>query len=182
MKGPDRKGVPNVPIEWRVTAGAGELLPSLHDVPMSVTNAEGFAAVAFRPTALGVITVTATTAALPGKVVIFNVSARRKPGIVIRIVPGFDCGDPSTFVGPNSSSDVTVSVGTVVEWVYPVGGIGGFTCTAHVRSLVAPPGGAPLDGLLAVNDYFQFAPDVPGTWDYIDAFNGGGGTLTARAP
>jgi hypothetical protein len=32
-----------------------------------------------------------------------------------------------------------------------------------------------------LQDHFQFVPDVVGTWTFIDATNGGRGTLTVQA-
>lgn len=178
VSGPDGEGVPNVSIDWRVTSGAGELVAV--GLPMTVTDASGRAAVSLRPTALGAITVTASTPALPGALATFTAFATKAPDVVIRILPGFDCGDPSTFVGPDGTNDVIVRVGAVVEWVYSVSGNG--TCSAQLRSTTVPPGGASIDAFLGPQDRFQFVASVAGTWTVADVSNGGGGTVTAEAP
>jgi hypothetical protein len=176
------RGVPGVPIEWRITSGTGDLVSVDDGAPFTVTDARGLAAVSVRPTAPGTITVTASTTTVPGALATFTAFARRVPDVVIHIDPGFDCGDPSTFRGPDSSSDVTVRVGAVVEWVYAESATSFFPCMAVVQSDTVPPGGAPFVGLLDVGARFQFVPEVEGTWVYVDANNGGRGTLTARVP
>ena len=180
--GSSSRGVPNVPIAWQITSGAGELVNVNDGTPITVTDARGFASVSIRPTVLGAITVTASTATLPGALATFTAFARRVPDVVIRVDPGFDCGDPSTFKGPDGSSDVSVPVGALVEWVYAESAVSTFPCMAVVKSDTVPLGGAPFVGILNVGDRFQFVPDVAGTWGYFDANNGGRGTLTARAP
>jgi hypothetical protein len=175
------RGTPNVPIEWRIASGAGELVSDRDGGPITVTNASGRASMFLRPTAPGTITVTASSPVVPGMVAGFNAFALAQPGVVIRIVPGFDCGDPSTFKGPDDSSDVTVPVGMVVEWVY-ADKAAFWPCSANIQSTQVPTGGAPLGATLGANERFQFVPNVAGTWVYVDAENGGRATLTAVAP
>jgi hypothetical protein len=182
VKDRSNRGVPDVPIEWRITSGAGDLASVADGTPFTVTDSRGLAAVSLRPTALGFVTVAASTATLPGALATFSAFARRVPDVVIHIDPGFDCGDPSTFRGPDNSSDDTVKVGAVVEWVYGVQASPFFNCTAVVQSTTAPLGGSPFVGLMDLGGRFQFVPEVAGTWDYVDANNGGRGTLTAVAP
>jgi hypothetical protein len=181
VKGPDNKGLPDVPVEWRITSGAGEFLPGHDTVLTTTTELSGLSTVTVRPTQTGLFTVIASTPASPGASVSFTASVRRKPDVVIRILPGFDCGDPSTFVGPDSSSDVSVPVGSLIEWTYPVSGFGGYTCTARLRTLTAPPGGTFFDQLLPINEVFQFRVDAVGVWTYSDALNGGIGLITVHA-
>ena len=175
------RGVPNVSIDWRVTSGAAELLSVPDGAVGAVTDAAGRAAVLLRPTSLGAITVTASIASLPGAPATFTAFALRKPDAEILMAPGFDCGDASTFTGPDGSNDVTVRVGDVVEWVYTVPGLSYWPCTARLRSTTVPPGGASFDTFMNLQDHFQFVPDVVGTWTFIDATNGGRGTLTVQA-
>src|SRR5689334_1732075 len=171
--------LPNAAIEWRITAGAGDLLDARDGVPFTVTDASGVAAVFVRPTTLGGIVVTASTPAVPGVHATFSASARRRPDVVIQIFPGFDCGDPSGFEGPDGSRNTTVRVGAIVEWVYAVQAQPGtFPCMARVRSTTVPPGGNPFDDTLGAGDRLQFVPNVAGVWDYVDALNGGAATLT----
>ena len=177
-----RKGVPDVRVEWTITSGAGELVNVKDEGPFTLTDARGFASVSVRPTVLGAITVTASTAAVPGVLATFTAFARKAPDIVIHIQPGLNCGDPSTFRGPDGSSDVTVPVGALVEWVYAESYSSTFPCMAVVQSDTVPVGGTPFVGLLNGGDLFQFVPKVAGTWEYGDVNNGGRGTLTARAP
>jgi hypothetical protein len=181
VKGPDNKGVAGVPVEWRITSGAGELLPAHDSVLIAATDASGLSSVTVRPSTLGLFTVNASTPASPGVGITFSASIRQRPDVVIRIQPGFDCGDPSTFVGPDSTSDVNVAVGALIEWTYPVSGFGGYTCTARLRTLTTPVGGTTFDQLLPINEVFQFRVDAVGVWTYSDALNGGTGSLTVRA-
>ena len=175
-----RHGMPNVPIEWRVTAGSAELVSRSGFLASATTNGSGHAGIGVRPTALGTITITATTPLVPGATATFTAFATRGTDVVIRIGPGFDCGDPSSFAGPDGSSDVTVPVGAVVEWDYIIEGPGNWPCQAHVQSLARPVGALGFDALLGRGERFQFVPTVAGTWEFTDANNGGRGTLTAR--
>jgi hypothetical protein len=94
------RGRPNVPLNWRVISGAGDLLNLPDGAPFTVTDASGLAAVSLRPTVLGPIIVTASAATAPGASATFNAFVKSVPGAVIRIVPGFDCEAASTFIGP----------------------------------------------------------------------------------
>jgi hypothetical protein len=181
VKGPDNKGLADVPVEWRITSGAGEFLPGHESVLTTTTEASGISTVTVRPTQTGLFTVTASTLVSQGPAVSFTASVRQKPDVVIRILAGFDCGDPVTFVGPDSSTDVVVPVGALIEWTYPVTGFGGYTCTARLKTLTAPPGGTFFDQLLPINDVFQFRVDAVGNWTYSDALNGGVGIIIVHA-
>ena len=174
-------GVPDVPIEWRITSGAGDLVGTSGGIPTAPTDASGHASAFLRPSAPGAITVTASTRTIPGTVATFSVFSLPVPGVVIHIVPGFDCGDPSTFKGPDGSSDVAVPLGVTVEWVYAEAAVN-LPCTASIQSTKTPAGGQSFGAMLAVNERFQFVPTVAGTWEYVDSANGGRGTLTAIAP
>ena len=79
------------------------------------------------------------------------------------------------------SNDVTVPVGAKVEWQYAEWLFQ--SCEARITSISVPPGGEAFDsGIIKPGLPFQFVPRVAGTWEYIDAINGGSGKLTARAP
>ena len=163
-------------VTWSNT-GAGSLLSS----PTSVTAGNGAATVALTTsTVRTTYTVTATddqgiTGVSGGISTTFSVAY-----VVIHFGPYFDCtpfNDPSEF----QSSDVTVPVGAVVEWVYA--NWLDASCKARITSSSVPPGGEPFDsGIIGPGQPFQFVPRVAGTWEYVDAINGGRGTLTARAP
>jgi hypothetical protein len=190
VTGDGERGVPGTPIEWHVTSGGGELLsgsaggfrPLPDAQPFTVSDAQGVARVYFRPTAIGTSTVVASTVGPQLAPVTFTAKATTPIAVVVNFGPIFDCTpftDPSTFTGPDNSSDVVVDVGAPVEWVYapwlnPV-------CTARVSSTSTPPGGDRIDsGIIGPGAHFSFVPNVAGTWEYVDAVNGGRGTLTAR--
>ena len=173
-------GIPNATVDWQVTSGAGDLLRVTSGAPFTTTDRFGRAAVVLRPTTLGPVTVTASAPALPGATATFAAFGRRVPDVVVDIVPGFDCGDPSSFEGPDGSSTVTVRVGDVVEWVYAKYVTPAWGCTARLRSLVAPAAGSTVDATLSPGERFQLIPEVAGTWVFGDANNGGGGTLIVR--
>jgi hypothetical protein len=174
------RGIPNAALDWQVTSGAGDLLRVSGRAPFTTTDAFGRAAVLLRPTKLGPVTVTTSAPTLPGAKATFAAFGRRVPDVVVDIVPGFDCGDPSSFEGADGSSTVTVRVGEVVEWVYAKLVASAWGCTARLRSPVVPLGGSIVDAPLSVGDRFQFMPDVAGTWVFVDANNGGRGTVTVR--
>jgi hypothetical protein len=173
-------GVPNATVDWQVTSGAGDLLRVTDGAPFTTTDRFGRAAVVLRPTTLGRVTVTASASTLPGATATFAAFARRVPDVVVDIVPGFDCGDPSSFEGPDGSSTVTVRVGEVVEWVYATFVTPAWGCTARLRSLLVPPAGLTVDATLNPGERFQFIPEVAGTWLFGDANNGGRGTLIVQ--
>jgi hypothetical protein len=179
----ENQAVPNAPIDWRITEGAADLLNARDGAPFTVTDPAGVAAVLVRPTTLGGIVVTASTPTVPGARATFNASVRRRPDVVIQIVPGFDCGEASGFEDPEGSRNTTVRVGAVVEWVYaPQAQVGTFPCMARLRSATVPAGGVTFDETMNAGDRFQFVPNVAGVWEYVDAMNGGTARLTAVAP
>ncbi len=149
--------VVNVPVTWRVTSGAGDVfrLTSegyLESVTSTLTGPGGLAQVTFRPTVLGPSTVTASGGP-NGPSATFTIGAT-----ALVISNGFW----GRFLGPNGSRDVTVPVGTTVEWLNYYS-----TFTAHIVSTTTPPSGASFDsGPLNLNDRFSFVPGVAGTWEY----------------
>ena len=86
------------------------------------------------------------------------------------------------FVGPcSNSSDVTVPVGTPVEWKIPVED-DRYPITYTVTSTSTPPGAEGFDsGMLTSKERVRFVPSVAGTWPYRDDVTGLTGTLTARS-
>lgn len=207
-------GVYGVRVAWRVASGAGELADDLV-VPgvtsgngsdgrlFTTTSFTGLTRVRFRPTVLGTSTVTAEVDGIQGSPVVFTAQAR---SLVIGFGPSRDClaaligsrhsdflpGDPdgSFFRGPDGSSDVSVTVGTTVEWSGPgtewmewLTGPLPATCSqdARIVSTREPAGGEPFDsGILGPDDTFEFTPGVAGRWEYVDEISGETGTLTTR--
>jgi plastocyanin len=85
-------------------------------------------------------------------------------------IPGF-WGPPC----PPCAPDVTVPVGTTVEWYNTE------SEPRRVTATSAPPGGTLFDsGPLARDAVFQFVPDIAGTWEYVDTIGGSTGTLTVQ--
>lgn len=189
-------GVGGVRVAWRIASGAGELgvdpglpswLPSGRQPDGRLFTTTGFTGntwILFRPTVLGTSTVAAEVDGIQGSPVVFATHATR---LVISFGPGGNCpaADASFFRGPDGSSDVTVPVGTTVEWWgwgvgmewFPVGCHQG----ARILSAREPPGGERFDsGVLTLDDSFEFTPGVAGTWEYVDQVSGGTGTLTAQ--
>lgn len=177
----------DVDVEWRVTSGAGEwVVPSPPNGPAgdehvrgaitTTTDADGLAKALFRPTALGTTTVHAEVSTVQGLDVAFTASASE---VVIHVRFLSECtGGPSFFTGPDGTSDVTVPVGTPVEWVL---GQVVSSCAVQIASLSSPPGGGSFDsGRLSRGDRFRFIPDRAGSWEYVDRFHGARGTLTVR--
>ncbi len=191
VTGSDGRPAPGITIRWTVTTGTGDLRSWPVAQPLiasfTITDASGIARVFFRPRVLGTNTVTAEGRGLAGSPATFTTSATAPPDVVIRFGAVFDCypepdpNDPSIFAGPGGSSDVTVQVGATVQWEYSEGMHP--TCTARVTSTSVPPGGEPFDsGIISPGQRFLFVPRVAGTWKYVDAVNGGSGTLTVTAP
>jgi hypothetical protein len=166
--------VRHVHVFWSVASGAGRIAAGR---PASRTASDGIAEMRFVPTAVGKSTVTAEVAGLDGSPVTFSIEA---PTLVIRLQrdvepwTGEFVGDP-TFRGPVGESDITVPVGTTLEW--SVIGVE----KAHIASTSEPTGGEPFDGgTLAAGERFQFVPGVAGTWQFEDQVSGATGTLTAQ--
>lgn len=164
--------VPHVPVRWVITSGDLEMqgcVPGILPVSnWTRTGSDGIAHVIFRLVAVGTTTVAAAVPGVLVSPVTFTVTAT---GIVIVLS---DHGSGPMFFGPDSSSDVTVPIGTPVEWMNDFE-------TAQITSTSVPPGGAAFDsGELSQGEWFEFVPEVAGTWEYIDQVSGAAGTLTAR--
>ena len=174
-------GVPNVPVHWQVSSGAGEFSVD-RSAPTSqlstVTRADGITSVLVRLTAVGTSVVTASIGGPQGAPVNFTTTVIQPADVVIRFGPLFDCPEPSMYtVAGKSVTNVVVSVGAKVEWVY--GDWVHHTCTARITSSSVPAGGQPFDsGIMHPGGFFQFVFNAPGTWHFTDALNGGTGTVT----
>jgi hypothetical protein len=105
--------------------------------------------------------------------------------VTIRFGNIFDCGDPeldpTLFRDGTGSSQVFVRLGAKVQWVYEPWMHR--ACTARIVSTLVPPGGRPIDsGILKPGESFEFAPGVPGTWQFTDLISGGSGALIVMEP
>ena len=167
--------VPHVAVRWAITSGdvaLGGCTPAgLQHRPSTWTRtrSDGIAAADYRLVVPGPSMVAAAVPGLLVSPVTFTVTAT---GVVV-ILGGDPSGAGTTFFGPDHSSDLTVPVGTPVEWMNGLE-------TARIVSTAAPPGGTPFDsGDLGQGQRFEFVPHVAGTWEYIDEVSGAAGTLTA---
>jgi Bacterial Ig-like domain (group 1) len=174
----DESGNPvnNITVSFRVASGAGALAGQCDgNVRSAQTTADGTATMTFKPSILGRSTVIA------------RISGRQEPSVTfateaIALVVDFWFGFWNVgFVGPcSNSSDVTVPVGTTVEWRIPVQD-DRYPVTYFVTSTSTPPGSGGFDsGMLTAYERFRFVPLVAGTWEYRDRVTGLAGTLTAR--
>jgi Bacterial Ig-like domain (group 1) len=173
-------GVNNIAVSFRITSGAGVLGgpcdgrdPGL--ARSSHTDPDGIARMAFHPTVLGRSTITARVDALRDVSITFTAEATV---LVIDFWFGYwNVG----FVGPcSNSSDVTVPMGSTVEWKVPVQD-DRYPIAYTVTSTSTPPGAKGFDsGLLTSHDRFRFVPPVSGTWEYRDRVTGLTGTLSVK--
>jgi plastocyanin len=176
-------GVAGVQVGWYVSSGSGTFslapqeassLPAL----TTLTGADGIIGVYFTPSLLGTSSSTVSAGAARLSTVQFSIGSA---GLftAIDFGPLFDCtppNDPSRFV----PSEVTVSVGATVTWVYAKWMT--WECTAHLVSQSVPPGGAPFDsGVLSTGQSFTFVPRVAGEWTFVDVINGGTGKLIVNS-
>lgn len=174
----DENGNPinNVTVSFQVVSGAGALGGQCDGNERVVqTTADGTATLTFQPSVLGRSTVIARLTGSQEPSVTFATEAT---GLVVEFWFGYwNVG----FVGPcSNSSDVTVPVGTTVEWRIPVQD-DRYPVTYTVTSTSAPPGSAGFDsGMLTAYERFRFVPLVAGTWAYRDRVSGLAGTLIAR--
>ncbi|MEP6729645.1 MAG: hypothetical protein ABJE10_03350 [bacterium] len=184
VSGADNKGVPNVPVNWRVETGAGDIEHANNSGTFGFTDSLGLAFASFRATAPGVNNVSASTPSLPSAAATWQVIAWKVPKVVIRMEVAFDCDGAAAFKGPDGASNVTVQVGDVVEWDFgDAPATGGFMCEARFRSTSLPAGGNSIDAIMSLGDRFQFVPNVAGTWAFEDLlYSNVKGTLTAHAP
>jgi hypothetical protein len=168
--------VPHLTVRWAITSGdmllvgcgaAGQQWPPS---TWSRTRSDGIAYADYRLVAAGRATVAAAVPGVAVSPVNFTATAT---AVVILLDDSWWRGGLG-FFGPDGSPDVTVPVGTPVEWA-------NILEAARIVSTSAPPGGTSFDsGELGVNDRFEFVPRVAGTWAYVDQVSGSAGTLTAR--
>jgi hypothetical protein len=191
VTGAGNRGVPNVKVYWQIASGVGSLgsFPLAQPLTQSFTftDADGVARVFVQLPVIGTSLVAASIAELPDRAVAFTATVRapvQAPALVFSFGPMFDCTpftDPSIFGVTSGASDGTIPVGAKVEWTYAPWLSG--SCRARITSISVPPGGEPFDsGIISAGESFQFVPRVAGTWEYVDALNGGRGTFTAKAP
>ena len=134
-------------VSWAVVEGTGSLSSA-----SSTTNVQGRASVTFTPGAtLGSSTVRATVSGV-SQGVDFTVETTV---IVVRM-------QNTAFVAPQGGDDITVPLGTVVEWV-------NLDAVQHTAtSSATPAGGEAFDtGLMGNGERRQFTPGVEGTWTYL---------------
>ncbi len=184
----DNAGIAGARVQWRVVAGDGEFTSFPTGSPLTdnatTTDANGIAAVYFRPRALGTNTVSASVSGVTP--VVFNSTMDpklRPPDVLINAGPLFDCTgglDPTRYwLATISDTLLSASVGQRVgiryaSYLSPV-------CTVQFKSTAVPAGGTPFDsGIIHAGDRFDFTPNVAGKWTFVDAINGGTGTLTVK--
>ncbi|MGD8494971.1 MAG: Ig-like domain-containing protein [Gemmatimonadales bacterium] len=156
--------VSGVTVSWSVTGGGSLSTTS------TTTDTQGRASTTFTAgPALGTSTVQAAVSGVadPAEFTI-------ETSIMVVRMSG------TAFVAPDGSDDVTVPVGTTVEWR-------NFDQVQHTaRSSDVPAGGQQISsGLMANGDTYPFTPMVEGTWTYFCEVHPGimvGATITATAP
>ena len=177
---PEGNGVRDAVVVFTVTSGTGTLGGSCPDgAPKTTasvrTNADGLAHMQYQPTSVGPSSVRAQAEGLHDASVTFTTESNV---LVIEFWYGFwNIG----FIGPCPfPNDVTVPVGTIVEWNAP-GEDERYSLSYTVTSTAVPAGGMAFDsGTLLPKQRFRFVPSVAGTWEYVDKVTGLKGTLTAR--
>ena len=182
VKVTDRNGaaLANVSVSFNVTSGAGALerkcdggAPAL--AASATTDADGFARMTFEPTTVGRTTVTATIVGATDTPATFTVET------TIMVIQFWFGIWYAGFLGPCPfSNQVTVPVGTPVEWSGPAADEQN-PLTFTVTSTASPPGAGFDSGTLQPKQRFRFVPVVPGTWEYMDRETGLTGAFKRRA-
>jgi hypothetical protein len=183
----DNRAIAGVRVQWKVVVGDGELTIFPTGSPLAddatTTDVNGIASVYFRPRSLGTNTVTASVSgATPVEFHAITNPTLRPPDVLITAGPVFDCTgglDPTKYwLGSNARDTLlSASVGQRVgiryaPYLLPA-------CTAQFKSSAVPVGGTPFDsGIIHPGDTFEFKPNAAGKWTFVDAINGGAGTLT----
>jgi hypothetical protein len=162
------KGLPLVDVRFRVTSGEGAWgWDENGAVTTSVvpTDSNGLASACFTPLVLGNSTVKADVEGRKDMSVTFSTNATIQ--VIYFVLWGW-----GRFYEP----DVTVPVGTPVEWKQTYS-----RSKYTVISTATPSGGRSFDsGILDADEQFEFVPRVAGTWEYFDQLSGAKAVLTAR--
>lgn len=151
----DRLG--NLSVTWAVTSGTGRFMDSNKpeaETVTTITNRRGLTGVEFRPTALGPIEVTASSANGDSATFVTEVNT-----LVMHWY--------GEFFGPNGARDVEIPLGVAVEWER-----WGASMPMQIRATEVPPGGESFDTVDADGGLFRFVPGVTGTWKYLVEYPG----------
>lgn len=175
-------GLTGITIQWKVKSGSGQICSDksypCHRLE-GATGLNGVSSIWFRPETLGMTVIEVSVAGLESSVKFEIVSEMSAPVVHITFGPLFDCmpSDPSNFIGADSTRNIKVSVGTIVEFYY-YQGLG--SCKARLVATSAPEGGELFDsGDMPSGSTYRFKPTVAGTWAFSETYNGGAATLTA---
>jgi len=182
----DFRPVPNVEIRWRVEVIEGTLLSDPGGQPLAnpvtVTDQLGYSSVSLLSSAAGLGNVVATADGHIGSPATFTLTVVHPLDVYVQFWPDFECPGPAVFLTPDRSGDIVITLGGTLLLQY-----GNFwldhRCRARIVSVSEPPGGRKFDSdSMVPSEVYRFTPNVAGTWQLLDALNGGRGTLTARIP
>ncbi len=141
--------VPNLPVNWQVTAGGGGL-----SATATTTDADGRASsiLTLGPTPVA-NSATATATGLAAQT--FNATGTTPVGVTVDMVN-------IAFVAPGGGDAVTIMLGDTVTWV-------NMDAVQHTAtSTSTPDGGTDFNsGFMNQNDTFSYVPDVRGDWIYF---------------
>lgn len=176
------QGLPGVAVHWIATDGpdvicAPDQKRCARQRLAVMTNTEGVSHVWYRPHRLGAGTVTALVPAVPQGQMSFDFETN---GVLIRLTPRSDACGALHILGPDDRNEVTIPVGTPVEWEhvevtlwYPD------ICVARIVSHIVPAGGLPFESQdMEFTDRFRFTPNVVGTWMFRESYTGSFGVIT----
>ena len=178
------RGIPDVAVRWSLSG----LVATIHDLDgtpldnsVTLTDQNGYARIRLHAdTSNEEGTVTATADGLLGSPAVFHVTVVHPLDVFVQFMPVFDCTEASQFFSEGRVNDIVVKLGGSVRFKYGDTSLAP-SCRAVVASTSTPPGGASFrSDSLAPAGTFRFKPGVTGTWEFIDAVNGGGGILTVR--
>lgn len=157
----DGVGVDGADVVWTVTSGGGLFrVPvgddfELVDAYANQTGEDGRAAAELVLTELGTTTV-AAYATRPTRIGLGSVEFTASAGATAIVLDSV--GDWRAD-WPRGVADVTVELGTPLEWHAP-----DRCCDDHIRSISVPAGGTTFDARLTYDSVFAFVPDVSGEW------------------
>lgn len=154
------QGMPDILVTWEVTGGVAQLHHGddwLDDRGTARTDAEGRSAMDLALGSLGTTTVAARVEGVLEEAV-FTASST-----TLVIGNGFW----GYFYSPSWETDVTVPLGTTIEWANY------FPAPVHIEAVEVPEGGQAFDsGLLHEGQRYPFVPSVAGTWRYVWYYEG----------